>query len=85
MQRMVEIKFQSTFLREERHYSNQTHQMDFRNFNPRSYERNDAIVSDLSTRLGNFNPRSYERNDAVGLSNSVGQYYFNPRSYERND
>ena len=37
---------------------------DFRDFNPRSHERSDVLLSAKKQALRNFNPRSHERSDS---------------------
>ncbi len=58
---------------------------DFRDFNPRSHERSDVLLSAKKQALRNFNPRSHERSDQARRSTSLHRLHFNPRSHERSD
>ena len=54
-------------------------------FNPRSHERSDDILSAPSLVCINFNPRSHERSDKYKGTGFRYAGDFNPRSHERSD
>ena len=55
------------------------------NFNPRSREGSDAVLSTGKRSQGHFNPRSREGSDAVLRGQYDARNHFNPRSREGSD
>ena len=58
-------QFQSALPRGERHHSRYSYPQDNADFNPRSREGSDALITAYKALTGDFNPRSREGSDVV--------------------